>query len=97
VYEITYSDAALKFIRTKVPEKHLKNLGEKIELCLGQYLKSISKRCNKKEIKGTDPITYRLHISMTYTVFYIIDDENKEVFITEILGINQAHSKYGLQ
>jgi len=97
VYNLTYSDSAVKYIRTNVPEKHLKNLGDGIELCLGKYLKTIFKRCNKKEIKGTNPVTYRLHISMRYTVFYIIDDENKEVYITEIMGINQDHSKYGLQ
>ena len=33
---------------------------------------------------------------MTHTAFYRIDDENKRVLIDDVMGINQAHSRYGL-
>ena len=33
---------------------------------------------------------------MTYTLFYMIDEERREVYVWKAMGINQAHSKYGL-
>ena len=40
-------------------------------------------------------ILYRLHISRSYTVFYEIDKEAKQIIVQEILPIGQAHKKYG--
>jgi mRNA interferase RelE/StbE len=40
-------------------------------------------------------VIYRLHISRSYTVFYEIDKEQKQVIVQEILPIEQAHKKYG--
>jgi mRNA-degrading endonuclease RelE of RelBE toxin-antitoxin system len=33
---------------------------------------------------------------MTYTLFYQIDDENKQVLVLDVMRINQAHSKYSV-
>ena len=49
---------------------------------------------DKKEIKGTSKIAYRLRIG-NYRFFYIIDIENKVVKVTEFLTAEQAHKKYG--
>ncbi len=38
---------------------------------------------------------YRLHISHTWTAFYLIKEEEKEVWVEQILPIDEAHKKYG--
>ena len=54
----------------KLSKNDARHVREIISLCLGTYLKKTSKRCNKKLIGGSKYETYRLHVSMTYTVFY---------------------------
>jgi len=96
IYNVLFSGEARTFIRTKIPPNHIEHVKEVIELCLGKYLHTPSKRGNAKPLKGTNPQKYRLHISMTYTVIYQIDEEEKTVIIDKIMGINQAHSKYNI-
>ena len=48
----------------------------------------------KKELKGTRIVTYRLRVG-DYRVFYQIDEEEKEVYVFDILTSEQAHKKYG--
>lgn len=38
---------------------------------------------------------YRMHIGHTWTVFYSIFEDKKEVRISEILPIDEAHKRYG--
>ena len=38
---------------------------------------------------------FRLHISRTWTAFYTITDDDKEVRVLEIVSINEAHKRYG--
>jgi mRNA-degrading endonuclease RelE of RelBE toxin-antitoxin system len=38
---------------------------------------------------------YRMHIGRTWTVFYSIIEEKKQVRISEIILIDDAHKKYG--
>ncbi len=38
---------------------------------------------------------YRLHIGHTWTAFYSILEDKKEVRISEILLIDEAHKRYG--
>lgn len=38
---------------------------------------------------------YRMHIGRTWTVFYSILEDEKEVRVSEILPIDEAHKKYG--
>ena len=95
MYVFEYGADALKFI-SKLSADDKQIVKEAIELCLGTDLKKRTKRCNKKSLKGSKHKTYRFHISMKYTLFYRIDDENERVVIVDVMGINQAHSKYGL-
>lgn len=95
MYELIFSEEALKYL-SQIPKKNLVHVKDVISLCLGEFLKKTTKRCNKKLLKGSKKRTYRLHISMTHTAFYRIDDENKRVLIDDVMGINQAHSRYGL-
>jgi len=38
---------------------------------------------------------YRLHISRTWTAFYTIIEDDKEVRVLEIVSIDEAHKRYG--
>ncbi|MEF8775376.1 MAG: type II toxin-antitoxin system RelE/ParE family toxin [Haloarculaceae archaeon] len=38
---------------------------------------------------------YRLHISRTYTAFYTVLEDEKEVRVLEIVPIDEAHKRYG--
>ncbi|MDD3977863.1 plasmid stabilization protein [Methanomicrobium antiquum] len=93
MHDIIFSDDVLKYI-SNVPKKDKTHIKEIILLCLGEYLKKTTKRCNKKLLKGSNPKTYRLHISMAHTFFYWIDEEKQSVKIVKAMGINQAHSRY---
>lgn len=94
-YNITYSKDADKYLN-EIPLKHAKLVEVKIRECLLTNPKGKTHHCNIKLIKGTNPKKYRFHISMTYTLIYTIDEENKNVFVTHAMSINQAHSKYGI-
>lgn len=94
-YRITYSKDADKFLN-EIPLKHEKHIEEKIKECLMTNPKGKTSHCNIKLLKGSDPKKYRFHISMMYTLIYTIDEKNKSVFISHAMGINQAHSKYGI-
>ena len=54
-----------------------------------------SKGDKEKLVLRAGVVIYRLHISRSYTVFYEIDKEEKQVIVQEILPIEQAHKKYG--
>lgn len=95
MYKIIFSNEAYKYI-SQIPKNELPHVKEVISICLGEYLKRTTKRCNKKILKGSKKQTRRLHISMKHTFFYRIDDENKTVLVDNAMGINQAHSKYGI-
>jgi len=92
VYELIFSEEALKYL-SQIPKKDLVHVKEVISLCLGAFLKKTTKRCNKKLLKGSKKYTYRLHISMTHTAFYRIDDENKRVLIDDVMGIHRRQVK----
>lgn len=47
----------------------------------------------KLPVKGEK--RYRMHIGRTWTVFYSILEEKKEVRVSEILPIDEAHKRYG--
>ena len=95
VYEIFYSADAEKFL-SKLPLKHRAHVKDKVEECLTNRPKCYSKHCNIKEIAGSKPQKYRFHISMTYTLIYRVDDLENRVIVGMAMGINQAHSKYGI-
>jgi mRNA interferase RelE/StbE len=49
---------------------------------------------DKKEVKGAEVPTYRLRVG-GYRVFYQFDENEKRVYVIEILTAEQAHKKYG--
>ena len=48
---------------------------------------------NKDEIKGYQEITYMLRVG-NCRILYEIDEEQKIVFVTDVLTAEQAHKKY---
>jgi len=79
------------------PLEYRQRIVAKIRECLFENPERDSvKPCNKKAIKGSKRQVHRLHISMTWTVFYVVDKEENLVIITGVMGINQAHNKYGI-
>jgi len=44
-------------------------------------------------IKGK--MRYRMHIGRTWTIFYSILEEEKEVRVSELIPIDEAHKRYG--
>lgn len=72
-----------------------KKIVTKIRECLSDNPEwDSTKPCNKKGIKGSKKQVHMLHISMTWTVFYVIDKGENLVIITGVMGINQAHKFY---
>lgn len=94
-YQIGYTKSAVKYIQSLSSEEK-KILRKTIEYCLGEHLFDNDRRCNKKLLQGSYPKTFRLHVSMTHTVFYRVIDNSRFVEVANVMGINQAHSKYGL-
>ena len=54
-------------------------------------------RGNKEKLPIDGKERYRMHIGHTWTVFYSILEDKKEVRISEILTINEAHKRYGFR
>ncbi len=50
---------------------------------------------DKKRLPIQGKQRYRMHIGRTWTVFYSIIEEKKQVRISEIIPIDDAHKKYG--
>ena len=94
MYSFCYSEDAIKAIK-KLDAEWKNKIKKAIELCLSEP-NTVHQRCNKKRIKGSKFKTCRLHVSMTYTIFYRVDEVKHVVLIVNLLGINQAHSKYSI-
>lgn len=50
---------------------------------------------DKELIERGRKSAYRLHVARSYTVFYRINENDKEVKILKITTIEQAHKLYG--
>lgn len=86
---------------TQEVQEFINSQGDKSQRIIKENLKKLEK--NPYPGKGTGdkeklPIMgeerYRIHIGRTWTAFYSILEEEKEVRISEILPIDKAHKKY---
>lgn len=50
---------------------------------------------DKEQLTVDGEEVYRLHIGRTFTAFYDIDEDEKSVYVLEILPIGEAHDRYG--
>ncbi len=75
----------------KVPAERKESIKSAIKELTNPFPDNIG---DKKELKGTRIITYRLRVG-EYRVFYQIDEKEKKVYVFDILTAEQAHEKYG--
>lgn len=50
---------------------------------------------DKEKVPVAGEEIYRLHISRTFTAFYYVIEEKKQVRVVEIMSIDDAHDEYG--
>ena len=50
---------------------------------------------DKEKLPVKGKMRYRMHIGRTWTIFYSILEEEKQVRVSELLPIAEAHKKYG--
>lgn len=50
---------------------------------------------DKEKLPIQGELRYRLHIGRAWTAFYSVLEDKKQVRISEILPISEAHKKYG--
>ena len=51
-------------------------------------------RGDKKQIKGSSDVAYRLRVG-SYRIFYRIEKSEMRVYVFDILTAERAHEKYG--
>lgn len=93
MYKVLINREALEYVNS-LPEKsrrivkeNLKKLGE------GPYPGTDKGDKEKLTLKGET--LYRMHIGRTFTAFYRIYEEEKEVRILKVMTIEKAHKEYG--
>ena len=50
---------------------------------------------DKEKLPVKGKMRYRMHIGRTWTIFYSILEEEKQVRVSELLPIDEAHKRYG--
>jgi len=50
---------------------------------------------DKEKLTHKGETLYRVHIGLTFTAFYRIDDKEKEVRILKVMTLEKAHKEYG--
>ncbi|MFO7990847.1 MAG: type II toxin-antitoxin system RelE/ParE family toxin [Thermoplasmata archaeon] len=91
-----------KLLITEEIQKLLNSLDKKSQRVLRDNLKKLtlypypgSGLGDKEKLNVSEEEIYRLHIGRTWTAFYIILEKKKQVRITDILPIDEAHKRYG--
>ena len=49
---------------------------------------------DREKVTVNEEKVYRLHISRSYTAFYVINEEKDQVIVTDIVDIDTAHKMY---
>jgi len=80
-------------------EKFLKNLPQKSRRIIVEKILDLREDPfpggNKEKLEYPHPpAVYRLHIGRSFTVFYIIESDEKIVKIEKIITIERAHKEY---
>ena len=83
-------------------EQFLKDQDDKTERIVKNQLRNLEKhpypgkgKGDKEKLPIKGKTRYRLHIGRTWTAYYTIKKENKEVKVLDILPIDKAHKEYG--
>ncbi len=87
---------------TKEIREFLKQAGSKTNRIIKDNLKKLSKNPypgrglgDKEKLPVQGEHRYRLHIGRVWTAFYSVLEEKKQVRVSELLPISEAHKKYG--
>lgn len=86
------------FIERKARD-YLKNLPPKSRRIITEKILELEKNPfpgdNKEKLEYPDPpAVYRLHISRSFTVLYLVDEKEKAVKIEKIMTMEKAHKEY---
>ncbi len=92
-----------RVFKTKEVQEFLDNLDSKSQrICSKKFKEALVEDPypgrglgDKEELFIEGEKGYRLHIGRTWTAFYHILEDRKQVHIVEILPIAEAHKKYG--
>lgn len=93
-YEVRIDEEALEFLQTLDQKSRRivkENLGKLEEEPYPSPDASTGDR-EKVTVKGEE--MYRMHISRSYTAFYNVKEDQKQVIITELVDIDKAHKMY---
>jgi len=78
------------------------NLDDKSKRILQDHFKELANaphtwdgHRDKEKLVVSGVELYRMHVSRTWTIFYTILEEKKQVRLVVILTIDEAHEKYG--
>ena len=50
---------------------------------------------DKERLPISGKLRYRMHVGRTWTIFYSILEDEKQVKVAELLPIDEAHKRYG--
>lgn len=92
-FRILINRKALESIRT-LSEKSRRVVMEKLKILQEDPFPGSGSDKECLHVHGRED-TYRLHISRTFTAFYRIHEQEKEVHVLAVLSIGQAHKWYG--
>lgn len=92
-YQVLLSPDAEEFYST-LDEKSRRIVRENLEKLAESPYPGRGKGDKEKLVVDGEEM-YRLHISRTYTAFYLIVESDDEVRVVDILTIEDAHKRYG--
>lgn len=93
-YEVLLGDQPLEFIEildeksTRIVKNNLLKLED------DPYPRPGSGSGDVEQIAVDGEEAYRIHISRTFTAFYLVEEDTEEVRVFEILPIDEAHNRY---
>lgn len=93
-YEVRVDIQASKFLNScgsktrRIIKDNLKALKET------PYPSPEAKKGDREQVSINGEKVYRMHISRSYTAFYVVNEEQKQAVITDIVDIDTAHKMY---
>jgi mRNA-degrading endonuclease RelE of RelBE toxin-antitoxin system len=93
-YEIRIDVDAAEFLNTKdhktqsIIKDNLRKLSDE------PYPSPEAQSGDRERVTVNGEEVYRMHISRTYTAFYIVHEEKEHVVVTDIVDIDTAHKMY---
>ena len=92
-YRVLIDREALEYVNL-LPEKSRRIVKENLKK-LGKNPYPGSGKGDKEKLTYRGESLYRMHIGRSYTAFYRIYKEKKEVRILKVMTIDAAHKEYG--